>query len=133
MKRGLPFIFLACSFLLIEQPIYPDPKSEGDEVPVNPPLPEQINTPPKKQKPHFIGARRPSEKSQEKKHSTLKIKNQWVKSKTHPKKKEKDPPKKQEEEKEIPSEIPYFYPGVLLSENHLSPWRVYCSRKMKKK
>lgn len=117
MKHGLPLIILVCSFLLIEQPVYSDSqKSEGDEVPVNPALPEQINTPPKKQKPHFIGARRPSEKTEEKKHPTLKIKNQWVKSKTHPKKKEKDPSKKQEEENETPSEIPYFYPGGALAK-----------------
>lgn len=61
-----------------------------------------------KNKPHFVGVRRPTEKSEDKKKSSSAIKNPWVKSKTHPKDKKDKPQPKASNEEEPVSDVPHF-------------------------
>lgn len=68
--------------------------------------------PPKKIKPHFAGVRRPPEKKN--KRPSTKIRNLWVTSVTHPKKKQKALKKMEEEESSI-SEIPFFFEKTIQS------------------
>ena len=118
MKLGyisLAYLFSISSLLIVENEAYAAaPKAEETEVSLKPANPSEAKEAPKKNKAHFVGVRRPSEKSEEKKRPSSTIKNQWVKTKTHPKKEKKQPAKEQEKE-EPPADVPYFNPSKALS------------------
>jgi hypothetical protein len=110
MRRLFLLLFFCLASLGIAE------EREEAELPVNP-LSKPVEKPAaKKTKAHFVGVRRPTEKPVEKKRSS--IKNQWVKSKTHPKdKKEKQRNEEPEESAELDPmdnpNIPYFYPDEI--------------------
>lgn len=72
--------------------------------------------PPKKNKPHFAGARRSSEKPKEKS-SSSKVKNQWVKTRTHPKTEKKEL-KQPEEKNTSPEKTPYLSHAAFTTSTH---------------
>jgi hypothetical protein len=113
VRISLTCLLCICSFLFLEHvPCLAAKKAEEEKDATLEPIkkPDTKETAPKKQKAHFVGVRRPSEQTPEKKSPSTAIKNQWVKSKTHPKKNKKEEPASQEEES-TSSEIPYYHPG----------------------
>jgi hypothetical protein len=106
---SLTCLLCISSFLFLEPvPSFAAKRVEEKDAEIE--KPDKKEAAPKKQKAHFVGVRRPQEKPPEKKSPSSAIKNQWVKSKTHPKKNKKEQPQSEEEESP-PSEMPYYYPG----------------------
>ncbi|HEY2810856.1 MAG TPA: Lpg1974 family pore-forming outer membrane protein [Rhabdochlamydiaceae bacterium] len=110
------FIYLLCFTTLLCLPCFSTDKQEERET-----IKEQASAPasaPKKNKPHFVGVRRPAEKSEQKK-SSPKVKNKWVKTETYPKAQRKQPAKPKAENPPPTSELPPHLP--YLSRRHFSP------------
>ncbi len=62
----------------------------------------------KKRKPHFAGVKRQTPSNKDLKKKSSKVKNEWVSSKTHPKKAKKQVADKEQQLSELPEDRPYF-------------------------
>jgi hypothetical protein len=89
-------------YTTIKDDLFDPPSIDKEEADPQP----EAQAPVRKIKPHFAGVRRTAQKTEKKKRPSLKIKNKWVKSGTHPKPEKREPVKPKEVE--LPPHLPYL-------------------------